>query len=220
MTIIGIDFSILYPSICICKDFKEFKWLSIINTKLSKKGRENIESIIYDKPNLFIFETKSQRVKSTEYHLTDRSKLTNYIELINLIIEKIKDICSGEKDFIVAIEGISFGSGGNALVDISQSTGMLKMKIVEEILGGNSDRLFVFSPSELKNTIGCKGNANKFDIYTKFRQDPILESVKSSDLFSIATIENFIVKDQLVLSPFMDMIDSYLGVLKIYNLLK
>ena len=220
MTIIGIDFSILYPSVCICKDFKEFKWLSIINAKLSKKGRANIDSLLEGKPNLFVFETSSTRTKSIEYHLTERSKLVNYVELINLLIKKIKEITAGETDFLFSIEGMSFGSSGNALVDIAQSTGMLKLKIVEEILNDEAERLFVFSPSELKNTIGCKGNANKFEIYSKFKNDPGLESVKESDLYLLSNQDDIIVKDQQVLSPFMDMIDAYLGVLKIYNQIK
>ena len=42
MTIVSIDFSILYPGICIVKDFKDFKWSAIVNTKITKKEKENL----------------------------------------------------------------------------------------------------------------------------------------------------------------------------------
>jgi len=97
---------------------------------------------------------------------------------------------------------------------------MLKQKIVDKILSGDADRFFVFSPSELKNAIGAKGNANKLDIFNKFIEDPILEQVKKSDLYKLITAENWIIKDSKVASPIIDMIDSYLGIVKIYELLK
>jgi Holliday junction resolvasome RuvABC endonuclease subunit len=220
MTIISIDFSILYPGICICKDFESFKWLAIVNTKLSKKDKENIDSALVNYPNLKIAYTQTKRSTQPEYHLTERVKLTNYLELIELLIQNLKDLILPGEEVICALEGISFGSSGNALVDISQATGMLKQKIVDEILNGEASRFFVFSPSELKNAIGCKGNANKLDIFNKFSTDPILNSVKSSDLFKLVNTEKWIVKDDRVASPFMDMIDSYLGVVKIHQLSK
>jgi hypothetical protein len=220
MTIISIDFSILYPGLCICRDFRDFKWLSIINTKISKKDKENIDLVLTKYPDLKIVHTQTKRSTQPEYHLTERVKLVNYLELINLIIENLKLLILPGEQIICSLEGISFGSSGNALVDISQATGMLKQKLVDEILDGDSSRFFVFSPGELKNAIGCKGNANKLDIFTKFSTSPILESVKDSDLFKLTTDEKWIVKDSHVMSPFMDMIDSYLGIVKIKELSK
>jgi Holliday junction resolvasome RuvABC endonuclease subunit len=140
--------------------------------------------------------------------------------LINIIVEELGQLINREEKVICVIEGISFGSKGNALVDISQATGMLKQKIVDEILSGDADRFFVFSPSELKNAIGAKGNANKLDIFNKFISDPILEKVRDSDLYQLIITENWIVKDSKVASPIIDMIDSYLGVVKIHELSK
>ena len=220
MTIISIDFSILYPGICICRDFIDFKWLAVVNTKISKKDRGQLDHIATTYPNLKIKYTETKRSAQTEYHLSERVKLVNYLELINTIIEELGQLINKEEKIICVIEGISFGSKGNALVDISQATGMLKQKIVDKILSGDADRFFVFSPSELKNAIGAKGNANKLDIFNKFIEDPILEQVKKSDLYKLITAENWIIKDSKVASPIIDMIDSYLGIVKIYELLK
>ena len=219
MTIVSIDFSILYPGICIVKDFKDFKWSSIVNTKITKKERENLDALTKLYPNLSIGYTSSKRKTEEEYHMTERTKLINYQELIDLIIKEILDK-TDDDNIICAIEGISYGSKGNALVDISQSTGILKIKLIEEVLNNQHDRLFVFSPSELKNAIGAKGNAGKLDIFKKFKEDPVIEAVKESDLFKAVNSQKWIQNGEKIVSPIIDRVDSYFGVAKIYNLSK
>ena len=219
MTIVSIDFSILYPGICIVKDFKDFKWSAIVNTKITKKEKENLDALTKLYPNLSINYTSSKRKTEAEYHLTERTKLINYQELVDLIIKEILEK-TDDDNIICAIEGISYGSKGNALVDISQSTGILKIKLIEEVLKNQHERLFVFSPSELKNAIGAKGNAGKLDIFNKFKTDPVIESVKESDLFKAVNSQKWIQNGEKIVSPIIDMVDSYLGVAKIYQLSK
>lgn len=219
MTIISIDFSILAPGVCICKDFKTFKWLAIVNSALRKKDIANLEDLQIKYPSIKIEETSTKRYKDKLYHITERIKLNNYLEATSLLVDLIKENTDLNDDIIIAIEGISFGSNGNSLVDISQSTGIFKEKIIRTILKGDTDRFFVFSPSELKNAIGCKGNAKKMEIFNAFINDPILEETKKSDLYLAAKSENWIIEKDKVLSPIMDMIDSYLGIVKIHNIL-
>lgn len=219
MTIISIDFSILYPGICICKDFKSFNWLSVVNSKLTKKRTKQLEDLTTQYPTIQIDYTETKREKNSQYHITERNKLVNYLETTDLLIDLIKknDL---KDDLLVSIEGISFGSKGNALVDISQATGIIKSKLVDQILFGDSDRFFVFSPGELKNAIGCKGNAKKIDVFNKFKEDPIIESVKDSELYRAISTEDWIVDGkQNIASPIVDMIDAYLGVVKFHQLL-
>ena len=89
MTIVSIDFSILYPGICICKDFKEFKWFSVVNTKLRKVDKENLEHLVIKYPNLQLDQTSTVRKTHPEYHITERTKLVNYQDLIERIITNI-----------------------------------------------------------------------------------------------------------------------------------
>jgi Holliday junction resolvasome RuvABC endonuclease subunit len=219
MTIVSIDFSILYPGICICKDFKEFKWLSVVNTKVRKVDQENLDYLVQNYPNIKITKTDTVRKTHPEYHITERVKLINYQELISKIITELL-LEVGDDEVIVAIEGISFGSKGNSLVDISQSTGILKHELLTRVLKNNADRLFIFSPSELKNAIGCKGNANKMDIFNQFKNDPQIEAIRSSDLYKAVHTEKWIVQGDKILSPVIDMVDSVLGIIKIYQLSK
>jgi hypothetical protein len=220
VTIISIDFSILYPGVCICRDFKDFKWIAVVNTKVRKKDEDHFDWINANYPNIKILKTQSKRKKDEQYHVTERIKLDNYLELINVLIGEIKEEVKDDPELIVCLEGISFGSSGNSLVDISQSTGVLKHQIVTQILNNSTDRFFIFSPSELKNAINCKGNANKQDILAKFKSDPIIESVKKSDLFTLLHKEDWVIEGDKILSPIIDMTDAYLGVVKIYGLSK
>lgn len=220
MLIVSIDFSILYPGVCICRDFTDFRWLAAVNQTVRKIDTDHFDYINLNYPNLKILRTSTRRKKADHYHLTERVKLINYVELIRLLIDEIRLEVQNDLKPIFCLEGISFGSSGNSLVDISQATGILKHQILTQLLNNDSERLFIFSPSELKNAIGCKGNANKHDILAKFKSDPIIDSVKESDLYSLVQTESWIIEKEKILSPITDMVDSYLGVVKIHELLK
>jgi hypothetical protein len=218
MNIIGIDFSILYPGICISTDFKEFKWIGITNNKLTKKDSKLMEDLSIEYPNLHLKQLGERPGKDKLYHINERNKLENYIKLSDFIIDEIKKHTS-KTDNIIAIEGISFGSSGNSLVDISQATGILKSKLTT--LTDSIQKIFVFSPSELKNAIGCKGNASKIDIYNQFKEDPVIPNAKKSDLYKLINQDNGIIfNGKNIKSPYMDMIDSYLPIVKIFNIFK
>ena len=218
MNIIGIDFSILYPGICISTDFKEFKLIGVTNNKLTKKDSKLMEDFSIEYPNLHLKQLGERPGKDKLYHINERNKLENYIKLSDFIIDEIKKHTS-KTDNIIAIEGISFGSSGNSLVDISQATGILKSKLTT--LTDSIQKIFVFSPSELKNAIGCKGNASKIDIYNQFKEDPIIPNAKKSDLYKLINQDNGIIfNGKNIKSPYMDMIDSYLPIVKIFNIFK
>jgi hypothetical protein len=52
-------------------------------------------------------------------------------------------------------------------------------------------------------------------------EDPIIENAKKSDLFKLLHKEkDFIFNGKTIKSPYMDMIDSYLPIVKIYNIYK
>lgn len=220
MTIVSIDFSILYPGVCICRDFSQFKWLAVVNSNVRKKDKLNFDYLTENYPNIKILYLDSKRSKADEYHITERIKLTNYFELISKLTDEIAKEIKDDKEVIVVLEGISFGSSGNSLVDISQATGILKKEVARKLLNLNLEKFFIFSPSELKNAIGCKGNANKLDIFQKFKSDPIIEEVKKSDLYKAVNTEEWIIEKDKILSPIIDMVDSFLGVAKIYQILK
>lgn len=219
MLTIGIDFSIQYPAACICKDFKEISWIACVNTNTTKIYGKFLEDIESEYSNVR-FVRLPARVKGQDtYSAIERSKLSNYSILVDAFVDAISETIGKEDRIIVSIEGIAYGAKGNALVDICQSTGMMRKAILDKVLNGSSEKLFIFSPGELKNAIGAKGNAGKFEVYQQFKRNPLI--ALNSDLYNIVNShEEIIVKGQDIKSPFMDMIDAYLAVLKIHESLK
>jgi Holliday junction resolvasome RuvABC endonuclease subunit len=216
--VIGIDFSIQFPAVCICKDFNSFSWVSCVNSNLTKAHRKLLEDVQLEYPNLEFIFLPPKNLKHDTYSATERAKLENYSRLVDTLINRVNQIVLGQPA-IVSIEGVAYGAQGNALIDICQATGMLRKKILDTTLNGHQESVFIFSPGELKNAIGAKGNAGKYDVYQQFKSNPMIAA--GSSLHQVINkYEDQILKDQTVKSPFMDMIDSYLAVLKIHTSLK
>lgn len=220
MTYIGIDFSINYPAVCICKDFKEFKWVACVNSKQTKKDYAMIEDFSSN-PDITIRFIESKQKKTDHYYLTERNKLRNQLDVIEALINQVVYVTSGEEQLIIGIEGYSYGSGGNSLIDIVQSTGILKSHIFNRLAKRSVDNIFVFSPGELKNAIGEKGNCGKTEIFNMFISDPKMESVKDSALYKfIIKNKSDVFNGKIVKSPISDMIDSFLPILKFKQLMQ
>ncbi len=219
MTVIGIDFSIQFPAACITSDFKNFRWVACANTGVTKAHAKLMEDLSLEYHGLEFIVIPQVKEKQITYSGIERQKAARYARLVDAFVDRLAEITKADQSggpVIISIEGMAYGAQGNALIDIAQSTGMLKKTILDRILNGVIDSMFIFSPGELKNAIGAKGNAGKYDIYEKFKDSPGLAA--GSDLHNaVLKYETEILKDQTVKSPFADMIDSYLAVLKIHE---
>jgi hypothetical protein len=219
VTIIGFDFSINFPAACISHDFKTFKWVAVTNTKLSKSYLHFLEGINLEFPDIHIVNLGEKNNKGLSYSDTERKKLQNQLLLVNTLIDTVLTKVS-QKPIVVGIEGFAYGAKGNSLVDIVQTTGILKKTITDRLLDNNLAGLFIFSPSELKNAISAKGNANKFEVFNKFIEDPKIEAARDSALTKcLNKYSTDLVTSSEIKSPFPDLVDSYLSVLKIYQAL-
>lgn len=217
MYYLGIDFSVNFGAACLSKDFKTFTWFANVNGNTTKKFDKLLEGV--NGKGLEFMYVDSKIPKTDQYHVTERNKLNNQIEVVYNLITKAKERIKDEA-VIVGIEGYSYGSAGNSLVDIAQATGILKASIYSQLTKSNVQTIFVFSPSELKNAIGQKGNCGKIEVFNGFINDPIIDELKGSAL------HNFIVqnKDEIfngkdVKSPIMDMVDATLPVIKFKSLM-
>lgn len=230
MYIVGIDYSITHASYCITRDFDEYWFGSIVNpTKMPKKTLD-VLSDLSKKSNGYINFTITKRVNACvdydgmTYQESERVKLINHMHVSNVLANKIIDCTGNLPDTLVGMEGYSYSSEGSAVFDTAQATGMFRRELMLSVLKNDVNKLFVFSPSELKNSIGCKGNAAKSEIFNAFIEDPVLPKLKSTVFY------NYIVdnKDDKVLrvtkddksvikSPFNDIIDACLPVMKIYK---
>jgi Holliday junction resolvasome RuvABC endonuclease subunit len=220
LLVIGLDFSLNYPAFCISHNWQSFEWLAAVNTSIPKNYQKILEDLQLEFPSIQIIQLPARQKKGEVYSTNERNKLVSYSTMIDALIEKLKPIVQNQ-NVIVSIEGMAYGAQGNALVDIALATGMVRKAILDHLLNGEASRLFIFSPSELKNAIGAKGNANKFDIFNQFKVDPKIDAVKESSLYKLINkYEDLIVKGTEIKSPFPDMIDSYLAALKIHESLK
>ena len=220
MIIIGIDFSINYPAICISKDYEEFHFVGIVNNpRLPVVERSFLVECEEKTVDLSIVLMDRNNYPRSKYHLIERDKIIMYMGLVSKIITEIHKHSYGDDHVIVAIEGMAYGARGSSLIDIAMATGILRNRLVTEILSNEVENLFVFAPGELKNSIGAKGNAKKDQIFNNFISDPLIPAVKDSDFYSLLvdlSKNSRVVKENgEIASPWNDIIDAYLSVLKL-----
>jgi len=232
MFIIGLDLSINYASYCISKDFEEFWFGSIINDpSLSLKKREELVNLTDFIDNFEVIFTSracnKNANKSKNYTDAERLKLINHVEVSSKLINQINSITKYDTNVIIGLEGMSYGSKGSASFDVPQITGIIRRDILFDILNSDVNRLFIFTPSELKNIIGCKGNAGKEFIFDAFTSNPMIDNIKDDTFYEYIIknkdekfIKNITDGGIKIESPFNDIIDSYLSVLKIYSTIK
>ena len=201
---IGIDLSLNSTGICIIKE-NTIKVISIFKTE------NNIEKIFEKKDHFsllkkcgdvkIILEGK-KNISNEEYHVKERSKILSFIRLNELIINSIKEEITEET--YIGMEGISFGSTGNSLVDISMVTGILRKDLINN-LGGNTERFFVLPPTSIKKFAG-KGNFKKIDMFEAIIKE---NDIDSDFIKMLNSNKNLCVTPKgVVKKPIEDMIDS------------
>jgi len=161
-TLIGIDFSLNSPAFCVRKG-NQLIWGSLTR---SERDRESyIKSskkpyAILDPQEEFNFLFMDKKKMPDDYSEKERIKIDYFQELVDIFWTSIMEICKDE-EIVVAMEGLSFSSNGNALIDISMATALLRKKIVDQT---GSSNFHVFSPTSVKK-FALKGNAKKHELY-------------------------------------------------------
>jgi hypothetical protein len=205
-TIIGIDLSLNSTGICILRG-------NHINLVSVFKTDNNIEKIFSRNDHFTLLgECKELKMilknkeldKSKEYHIREREKISNFVSLANEIKDAIIESIAECDDVYIGMEGISFGSPGNSLIDISMLTGILRSEILK-ILGNDSGRFFVFSPTAIKKFAG-KGNFKKIEMYDSLCS----QTEVNSDFITLIKEkkEMMVTKSGTVKKPTEDIIDS------------
>lgn len=229
MSVIGLDFSINFPGVCIAKDdFSDFKFEAVVS---SSYVSGKFESFIREMENKYggfkvtILNTEKYRQtfkNNITYHESERIKLDHFKHLSSTLINNM-DVCEVSA---FAMEGIAYGAKGSALIDIAIATGITRSTMLDTLLGSDLSKMFIFAPSEMKNAIDCKGNADKWDVFEAFLSNVKLKGLENSGFYKFLS-ENkdheYVRKPATekakheVKSPWSDMIDAYLAVLKTYN---
>lgn len=160
--IVGIDFSLNSPAFCCLKDNK-YIWGSL--TRSDRKAESHLKNT---KKPFFILDSESdfklyfldKKELPEDYTGRERIKIVYFLEIVDSFWSKILEIM-GDQEFSVAMEGLSFSSNGNSLIDISMATALLREKIINRV---GVENFYVFSPTSIKK-FALKGNSKKDELY-------------------------------------------------------
>ena len=145
-TIIGIDYSLTSPAICITTDFvfKNSKFYYLTNKKKYIGKMSN---------NIIGFEHK-------EYD----TPIRRFSQISDWVYELMEDTIHTEQ--LVFIEGYSFGSKGQAVFQIAENCGILKYRLQQMTIDYDT-----VVPSVVKKGATGKGNADKDMMYEFFSKE-------------------------------------------------
>jgi hypothetical protein len=203
--IIGIDFSLNSPGFCVLSE-SDCKWISLHRTSniidnIWKK-KESSFSLLKDNEFIDVNIVPKKQFKG-EYHIVERDKILNAIYFSELVISLLEPHI--DENTIVGMEGLSFGSSGNSLIDISMTTALVRSFVVKKIDPSN---FFVISPTSVKK-FALKGNSKKDELYLKLleersedkRLSPLLGLLKENK-------ESWIKGSNNVETPCSDLVDA------------
>lgn len=203
--IIGIDFSLNSPGFCILEKNK-CRWISLHRTKniidkMFKKDGSPFK-ILNDIPDIDINIIEKKEFKG-EYHIIERDKIINAIYFSEIVMDLLNPYI--DENTIVGMEGLSFGSSGNSLIDISMTTALVRSSIVKII---NPNNFFVISPTSIKK-FALKGNSKKDELYNAIlekrdddlRLKPFLNILKEYK-------DSWVKGSNKVESPCSDLVDA------------
>lgn len=205
-TIIGIDLSLNSTGVCVLRG-NSINLVSVFKTDNNIEkifSRNDHFTLLNECSELKMIIKNKELDKSKEYHIREREKIANFVSLANEIKDAIIGSIADDDDVYIGMEGISFGSPGNSLIDISMLTGILRSEILK-ILGNDSGRFFVFSPTAIKKFAG-KGNFKKIEMYDSLCS----QTEVNSDFITLIKEkkEMMVTKSGTVKKPTEDIIDS------------
>ena len=158
MNLVGIDFSLNSPAFCCFKN-NRYIWGSVSRSDRTFESllkNKKKPYFILDSDDSFVIKVLEKQEFTTEYSAREREKMGYFLEVVEVLWSSILEIM-GNEPFHVAMEGLSFSSNGNSLVDISMATALLRERIIDRV---GSENFYVFSPTTLKK-FAVKGSAKK-----------------------------------------------------------
>ncbi len=207
---VGIDFSLNSPGIAIKKE-NRYKFYSLFNygkdnfwERFKNNKMQKAFSIHKElkENNCISIHPYNRSVKSKEFLLREREKLTDANFISELIIDILKNEIVSEK-YHISLEGFSYGSKGNSFIDMIQYNTFLRHKLLEEF---DINKISFFQPSHVKKLAG-KGNANKFYMIKAFQEDVLNDKdLRNTKLWNWIKDKDYSEK---IPKPIDDIVDSY-----------
>jgi Holliday junction resolvasome RuvABC endonuclease subunit len=158
--IIGIDYSLTSPAICVADESFEFSKCEFYYLTSKKKHLGKIHKNITGDEHKE-YNDPIQRFKNiSEWSLRHINTLPN--------------VCG---ELAIFIEGYSYGSKGQAIFQIAENCGILKYRLSECKLTYD-----LIVPSVVKKMATGKGNADKEKMYEQFKKDTKVDLMKIFDM--------------------------------------
>jgi hypothetical protein len=206
MTYIGIDFSLTSPAFCVFKDCK-YSWGSLTRTDRTaeslRKSKDKPYAILDGDPSIDLF-FLAQKEMPEEYSAKERLKIDYFQEVVDSLWSHIEPFLGGAVK--IAIEGLSFSSNGNVLIDISMATALIRKKIADTV---GSQNFYVFPPTAIKKFAG-KGNFKKDEMYHALVEKASIAGGNFSDFTDVISkyASSWITKSKQVNKPIDDLVDA------------
>lgn len=206
--IIGVDYSINSPAICIYKN-NNYQWVSYTIPNKTKKDRLLQDEL--SKLSDINIKINNYIIPEENYENTDVYKVIKYDIQAGTLLQLLKyslGVINQNNNIKLAFEGYSFGSRfqkTDNIIDISAATTLFKKYVLNEILTSN-EMYKVISPKTIKMLAG-NGKLDKrqlFDIFINNNLNDI-DLEKSCFWQYCKTLKI----GKKVPSPIDDMIDSY-----------
>ena len=159
--IIAFDFSCSKPALCSYIDGNiEYAVFPASIDGISKSKLENASINIYDRGLEPL--SKNGTLSSSEIIKEQVIRAANLADMItNYCIKILKEKGYKPADCIIAHEGLSFGSTGNAVLDLSG----YKYVLMYRMMQSGFERFATYAPITIKKTAGCsKKGAGKEDM--------------------------------------------------------
>ena len=191
MIICGIDYSKNSPALCINTD-GDIKFYSFIRGEGTKKDKEHFENLRKCEVTIV---NNLRRANTKDYSELEAWK----IEDASLLADKVLEYIPINTD-AVGIEGFSYGSKGNAGLDIAGYAYCLRNALFRKV---GKNKMSIFSPGNIKKNAG-KGNAGKEDMLKFFMSNSDLKL--RNTLFWKGIVSEELSRTQ---KPTDDLVDSW-----------
>lgn len=211
MNLIGIDFSKNSTGVTLLFNnnyyfFSFTKDYSIESHKKKCQHHYNLNENISD-CNVFSYSLLPTTSKDNSYSINEYNKITNGNTIASSLAESITEFIYSINDnkpidwtqFKVAIEGYSYGSKGNILIDLVTMCTIVKDKFTALTFSP----VEVYAPTEIKSFAG-NGRADKCMMFDYFLNDTSLNNSQFHDY-----CKDIIIEKNKVPKPLDDIIDSF-----------
>lgn len=202
-TIFAFDFSMSKPALCVYINNKIYFYCFPMN--LDEVSNDKLISVGVNVYNRKLNPINKKKYNSHELvleHIQRANDLSN--KIIYIIISLLKKFEINYKDVIISSEGLSFGSKGDAMLDLSGYKYVLLSKLKE--LG--FENIKTYSPITIKSIAGC----NKKSEYGKLA---MIEKIKEENnnihsfIDSLKNTPEILKKKTAYVNCVDDLVDAY-----------